>query len=116
MTGGEKGGEKGPVPVRDLMRQITPEVEADGEARWEGVEKSFEAGGVTWHVRTAGAAAYGTGTKGTARVLAVHFFREEDPERPVREALVPAGVFPHLVAEELRALFDQAIPIDLEGR
>ncbi|MEJ2503594.1 MAG: hypothetical protein P8177_09845, partial [Gemmatimonadota bacterium] len=48
-------GTGGPVPVRDLMKRMTPEPEAEGEPRWEGEERRFEADGVTWTVRTAGA-------------------------------------------------------------
>lgn len=108
--------EGGPVPVRDLMKTMTPDQpEAEGEPRWEGEEQGFERDGVEWSVRTAGAGAYGTGDFGTARLVALHFFRSDDPERPVREALVPAGLFPHLHAEELRALFERATPIELES-
>lgn len=105
----------GPVPVRDLMRPAGPAPEAEEAPRWEGDERVFEMGDATWTVRTAGAGAYGTGEHGTARLLAVHFFREDAPERPVREALVPAGVFPNLRDEELRSLFDRATPIDHES-
>lgn len=102
----------GPVPVRDLMKAATPVPEVEGEPRWEGDEREFEMEDATWTVRTAGAGAYGTGSHGTARLLAVHFFREDAPERPVREALVPAGVFPNLRDEELRSLFAGATPIE----
>lgn len=102
----------GPVPVRDLMRPSGPAAEAEGEPRWEGDERVFEMEDATWTVRTAGAGAYGTGALGSARLLAVHFFREDAPERPVREALVPAGVFPNLRDEELRSLFADATPIE----
>lgn len=102
----------GPISVRDLMRPATPEPEGEGEPRWEGDERAFDMDGKAWTVRTAGAGTYGTGGLGTARLLAVHFFREEAPETPVREALVPAGVFPTLRDEELRSLFESATPID----
>lgn len=104
----------GPVPVRDLMKTMTPEPEAAGEPRWEGEEQGFERDGVEWVVRSAGAGSYGTGTLGTSRLVAVHFFRADDPDVPVREALVPAGVFPHLHAQELRELYDRATPIELD--
>lgn len=113
MTDEEKGGE-GPVPVRDLMKQMVSRPEVEGEPRWEGTELAFERGGETWRVRAAGAGAYGTGARGRARLVAVHFYRDDAPERPVREALVPAGAFPHLRPEELRTLFDRATPIELD--
>lgn len=108
----EKQGGEGPVPVRDLMKQMVSQPEAEGEPRWEGAEHAFERDGEAWLVRTAGAGAYGTGARGRARLMAVHFYREDAPETPVREALVPAGVYPHLLPEELRALYDRATPIE----
>ncbi len=106
----------GPVPVRDLMKTVHPEQEpaAEGEPRWDGPERSFEHGGEEWTARSAGAGAYGTGRAGRARLVAVHFFRVADPERPVREALVAAGWFPHMRPEELRELFERATPIELD--
>ena len=82
--------------------------------RWEGEERTFEREGETWCARPSGAGAYGTGARGQARLVAVHFFRGEEPDTPVREALVAAGAFPHLRPEELRALCDRATPIDLD--
>lgn len=110
--GAEAGG---PVPVRDLMKQMTPEAElpeVEGEPRWDGMERGFERDGEAWVVRTAGAGMYGTGRKGTARLMALHFCREAEADTPVREALVPAAVVPHLRADELRVLFERATPID----
>ncbi|MFP4623300.1 MAG: hypothetical protein ACOC3J_03100 [Gemmatimonadota bacterium] len=103
---------EGPVPVRDLMKK-SAEPEAEREPRWRGAERLFEREGALWEVRTVGAGAYGTGHEGTARLVAVHFFREGRPE-PIREALVPAGIFPHLGDEELGELFDRATPIESE--
>ncbi|MDX1673910.1 MAG: hypothetical protein R3314_03815 [Longimicrobiales bacterium] len=114
MTEDEKKGDSGPVPVRDLMKQMVSRPEAEGEPRWEGDELTFERDGDTWAARPAGAGAYGTGSRGRARLVAVHFFHGQDPDTPVREALVPAGVFPHLRPEELRALCDRATPIELD--
>ncbi len=108
----EKSG--APVPVRDLMKKMVSQPEAEGEPRWEGTELTFERDGETWTVRTAGAGAYGTGSRGRARLVAVHFFHEDAPETPVREALVAAGRFPHLRPEELELLFDGATPIELD--
>lgn len=113
MTEENKGGD-GPVPVRDLMKQMVSRPEAEGEPRWEGTEHAFEQDGETWIARAAGAGAYGTGARGQARLTAVHFYREEDPETPVREALVPAGAYPDLRPEELRTLYERATPIELD--
>lgn len=109
---------RGPVPVRDLMKAMAPDPEPDTEVASRGdglgLESGFENEDGAWIVRSTGAGAYGTGRTGAARLVAVHFFREAAPETPVREALVPAGVFPHLGPGELRALFDRATPIDLD--
>lgn len=108
-----KGGD-GPVPVRDLMKQMVSQPESEGTPRWEGAEHAFDVEEERWVARTAGAGAYGTGSRGTARLVAVHFYLEDDPDTPVREALVGAGRFPHLRPEELRALLASATPIELD--
>lgn len=113
MSDEEKGG-NGPVPVRDLMKQMVSQPEAEGEPRWEGTEHAFEMDGEEWRARVAGAGSYGTGDRGSARLSAVHFCREDEPETPVREALVPADDFPHLRPEELRTLYERATPIELD--
>ena len=122
MTGKASGGSegrddgpqpvRGPVPVRDLMKPAAPDVEGEGEPRWESGAREFEVQDESWTVRTAGAGTYGTGVHGTARLLAVHFFRADAPETPVREALVPAGLFKGMRDAELRALFEGATPIE----
>lgn len=114
MTDEERDEPTGPVPVRDLMRTPVPEEAAEGEPRWEGDEREFEIDGEDWLVRPAGAGLYGTGRMGVARLLAVHFFRASEPDRPVREALVPAGTFPTLREPELRALFQRATDVVVE--
>ncbi len=114
MTDEEQKGPDGPVPVRDLMKQMVSQPEAEGEPRWEGEEHTFEVDGETWAARAAGAGAYGTGDRGQARLMAVHFYREAEPETPVREALVASGTFPHLRPEELRTLFERATPIETD--
>jgi hypothetical protein len=118
--GGEKAGDagaaesSGPVPVRDLMQVPTPEPEAEGDPRWEGGESAFELDGEDWLALTAGAGSYGTGDHGAARLLAIHFYRASAPDRPVREALLPAGLFADLWPDQLRALFRSATPIELD--
>lgn len=111
----EKAAGSGPVPVRDLMKRPPPATESGGESRWPGEEREFEMDDARWTVRTAGAGSYGTGRKGIARLVAVHFFREAEPETPVREALVPAGEFHNLRDPELRTLFNRATPIVVDS-
>lgn len=107
----------GPVPVRDVMTPSTPESgtpAGEGEPVTPVIEREFEREDGTWLARNAGAGAYGTGRLGTARLVAVHFYRADEPQVPVREALVAAGRFPDLAGEELSELFDRATPIELD--
>jgi hypothetical protein len=105
----------GPVPVRDLMQRPAHEPEPEGEPGWTGDERELTIDDRQWRVRPAGAGSYGTGKLGAARLLAVHFFRDDAPDRPVREALVPAGVYPYLREPELRDLFRRATPVVVES-
>ena len=54
MTDEKRGGD-GPVPVRDLMKQMVSRPEAEGEPRWEGTEHTFEWRDESWTARAAGA-------------------------------------------------------------
>jgi hypothetical protein len=116
----------GPVPVRDLLgqRDRGAEVVAGSEAGAvpgaeagvaAGSARRFDVAGEVWLAREAGAGCYGTGRQGTARLLAVHFFREESPGEPVREALIPAAAFGALRAEEWVGVWSGATPIEAAG-
>lgn len=131
---------EGPVPVRELMERAAAErAAAEREAAgreaagrdagrepesgvapaarppaWSGTERRFDAEGVAWIARSAGAGSYGTGRTGAARLVAVHFYRAAEPGTPVREALVAAAAFPHMLPEELCVLLDRATPIEPE--
>lgn len=133
MTGREDAERGGLIPARDLLEPAGPAgpvkvpagekrdesnaTERDGpkersnEAQDAG-EVPFEMGGEPWLAKVQGAGSYGTGRLGSARLLAVHFFRGAAPDVPVREALVPAGVFLTLGAAELSELFERATPIE----
>lgn len=67
--------------------------------------------GAEWIAWSAGAGAYGTGAYGLAPLEAVHFARATEPARPLREALLAQGRFPHLHDPELAALLQAATPI-----
>ena len=115
--GGPAPAASGPVPVRDLMRPSPPASETregEGGSGRVVIEREFEREDGLWIARNAGVGAYGTGRLGTGRLVAVHFYHGDDPQVPVREALVAAGRFPHLGAEELAELFERATPIDLD--
>jgi hypothetical protein len=101
----------GPVPVRpggppqeDLVARVPDPVP----------DLRFRVGDGEWLARKAGAGCYGTGRRGTARLVAVHFFRADEPDRPDREALMPAGTFAALREEELIEAWSRATPIVTE--
>lgn len=127
----------GPVPVRDLLRQLGQDSPGATDAGLEAgagsvaerstspsdqdvelgpavTEQAFEMDGVEWLARPAGLGCYGTGRRGMALLQAVHFYRADEPDRPVREALLSASRFPHLDAAELPAIFARATPVELQ--
>jgi hypothetical protein len=132
MTDPRPSPESGPVPVRDLLKQTgdasapaqadapapaaRDRLEDPGAAPTEAPsgDRAFEVAGETWLARAAGVGLYGTGRLGSARLVAVHFFRASEPEEPVREALVPASDFRRLEPAELRVVFERATPIEME--
>ena len=79
--------------------------------------RAFEADGEAWLAWVAGHGAGGTGHTGPGMVVAVHFARAEQRERPMFEALVPQHRFEGLYDVELRALLAaaRAIPNDVSG-
>jgi hypothetical protein len=109
----ERGGwsNTGPVPVRDLLRQSEAAPETRSSAA-EVVEHGFTADGEAWLARAAGEGCYGTGRRGVARLMAVHFFRVEAADEPVLEALVPAAAFGELGEREWVEVWSGATPIE----
>lgn len=93
----ESGGPEG-----QPARESTPD---------SSLPMDFELEGEAWIARVAGKAAGGTGATGLGLVDAVHFFRAQAPDEPVREALLGRGRFPTLHEAELRALWAAAKPI-----
>lgn len=77
----------------------------------QGCERQFEHEGRTWIARLGGKSAFGTGSYGLGLLEAVHFFGHEEPERPVREALLARGRFEGLFDSELRQLLQQSRPV-----
>lgn len=98
------------------MRQMASEREAEpgAEPSWDAGDHAFEAEGRQWTARVAGSGAYGTGHCGTARLVAIHFCHEDDPDTPRREALAPAASFPYLSPEELTVMLRRATPIETD--
>jgi hypothetical protein len=77
----------------------------------DDVDRTFDAGGRRWIARRSGKAAWGTGAYGLGLVDAVHFYDATDPSRPLFEALLASGRFPHLYDSELSELLAKATPI-----
>ena len=107
-----EAGPRGPVPVRQALAHLDPEPEEEPAAPLDP-GRPFELEGEGWLARVAGAGAGGTGRAAPAYIEAVHFCREEEPERPLREALLPRGRFERLYEAELRALWARAVDIVL---
>jgi hypothetical protein len=132
MTDAHPSSESGPVPVRDLLKQTgdasapaeaeapapagpdRPEDSGAAPAEAQSGGRTFEVDGETWLARAAGVGLYGTGRLGSARLVAVHFFRASEPAEPVREALVPASDFWRLQPAELRVVCERATPIEVQ--
>jgi hypothetical protein len=108
---------EGPLPVRASMGAEAPATDApEAEAspsRPKSV-KRFRHGDEEWLARIAGESAYGTGGRGMAYLVALHFLRASDDTTPVKETLIPAARFEGLVEPELQKLLDRAVPIDLD--
>lgn len=112
MRGSERGGAR-PISVRAAMGAAAPETEKVERA--PAPAHRFQHEGVEWLVRVVGEGAYGTGDRGRAYVVAIHFFAADDDAQPVREALIPAARFDGLDAAELRTLYDRATPIEVDS-
>ncbi|HEX7117555.1 MAG TPA: hypothetical protein VF212_02125 [Longimicrobiales bacterium] len=106
-----------PIPVtdavRDLIRKTAAERPAE-DAPPAPPGRTFTADGQTWIARIAGEAIVGTGAFASAALLAVRFHRADEPDRPLREALIPRGRFELLYDDELAALLRTARPLDAE--
>ncbi len=121
------GTGEAPLPVRASMAAETPAdvprpdvadaTAAEGADVAPGREppvKRFRHGEEEWLARIAGQSAYGTGGRGMAYLVAVHFLRAVDDTTPLKEVLIPAARFRGLSEPELQTLLDEAVTIDLE--
>lgn len=101
-------------PVRPVTRgrgDTAPPAPPHELAREEAGERAFTSEGRRWIARLSGKGAQGTGSYGLGLIDAVHFHDAEQPERPLREALLPHGRFESLYDEELGELLARAVPI-----
>ncbi len=98
-----------PVPVTEAVRDLIRKTAADrpGDAA-SAPSRSFLADHVEWTATIAGEGNGGTGSLAPACLVAVRFFRADDPDRPRRETLLARGRFEHLYDHELAALLHAA--------
>ena len=71
----------------------------------ENSKRSFTCDGATWLVWVSGNGAYGTGPYGLGAVIALHFAREAEPDKPVCEALIEGRELDGLFDDELITIF-----------
>lgn len=101
-----------PVKPATRGRGDTPPPAPPHELRHEpGCERQFLHEGRMWIARLGGKSAFGTGSYGLGLVEAVHFSAADEPQRPLREALVARGSFEGLFDVELTQLLQTARPV-----
>ncbi len=94
-----------PTPVRAAMGKSQP-LKAESQAP----SRIFDLEAQRWIVRAAGATRSGTGSDTGAPLLFLTFAREEEPDRPVREAIAVASDLEALTWDELEELFARSRP------
>ena len=73
--------------------------------------REIDVDGVKWIARLAGSSAAGSGAFGLGMLEGVDFALAEQPDRPLREALLQRGRFEMLFDSEIVALFATSNPI-----
>lgn len=114
------GASSGPMSMREAVARLHTRASGrDPDATTEAppeptpvLVRRFSVDGDDWLARQAGVGSGGTGEVGLARLVAVRFYRPEQPERARREALLPTGRLENMYDDELRDLFRQAQPIE----
>ena len=71
----------------------------------EASKRNFIVDGEPWLAWVSGNGAYGTGPYGLGAVVALHFARESEPEKPICEALIEGRELAGLFDDELIAIF-----------
>jgi hypothetical protein len=89
------------TPAPELLPRVLPDF-----------ERSFDVDGAEILVRSLGSAAGGTGRLGLAAFEAYRFYAPDAPDKPLREALMPAGQLRTMFDEELRAIWKRATVLD----
>ncbi len=103
----ERHGDETPVPAGPG----TEEAQAPGDGVEPDVDRrTVELDGATWTVKVEGRAGGGasTGTRPTAPLLLLGFYRQEEDERATREALVVGRALARLTPRQLEEAFATA--------
>lgn len=95
----------GPVTVR--------EIELPARRLAVPYQRTFRVHDTEWVAWVSGFGSYGTGHAGLGTVQTLHFALTSQPEKPLREVLMPTGRFEDLFDEELLRLFAESRDIKL---
>lgn len=98
-----------PKAAQELIRNIDPDRSVPSPP---GPERYFLMDGEVWIARQVGEARVGSSALGAAAIVTIRFYHAAEPDRPLKEALLPRGRFELLYDEELRALFHAARRLD----
>ncbi|MBI4521253.1 MAG: hypothetical protein HY701_10475 [Gemmatimonadetes bacterium] len=113
-----------PTPVREALGQAGGPVVAAAAGGAGGAEtaeaapsrletlRHFRIDGQAWTARVAGRAVGGTGCSPPARLMAIDFFRAENPDQPVSRAVLQGRDLDALFDEEIVALFTHAAAVE----
>lgn len=109
------GGTRGPTPVREAMDAVPPAIGSASPT--ELPSRTFRAGedeDEEWIVRLSGVTVTGLPTDTGAPLVHLTFFRAEEPETPVREAVGVGETLEDLAEDELRDHLGRARPVDAD--
>ena len=95
-----------PTPVRQGF-ELPPRDQIRGA---EGPPRAFQAGGEEWVVSESGRTVSGRGTDPRVLLVLLFFAAGTDPDRPIREILIPERGLEELTDQELIVLLGRARP------
>ena len=95
-----------PTPVRQGF-EPPPRDQTRGAG---GPSRAFQAGEEEWAVRESGRTAAGRGTDSRVPLVLLFFASGDEPDRPIREILIPEQGLEELTNEELIVLLERARP------
>ena len=95
-----------PTPVRQGLEPL-PRDQTSGAG---GPSRAFQAGEEEWAVRESGRTASGRGTDPRVPLVLLFFASGDEPDRPIREILIPEQELEELTDQELIVLLERARP------